>query len=79
MIAFLLIDRPDFSSFSNKITVLFMLALIVLTIYSWGKDIRLFKSRRRKYGRKWKPIRGPLVIEIIIIIVLILFLLWAFL
>jgi len=60
----------------SKILILFAVAIILLAVYNWYVDIGLLMKRRRKYGRHWKPLKDPLIIETIIVIILVLIGLW---
>ena len=60
----------------GKVMLIFFIILILLAVYSWYKDIKLFKERRRKFGRNWRWYKDSLVIETIIVIALVLIGLW---
>lgn len=69
-------DPASLNNSGGKIMLIFFILFILLAVYSWYKDIKLFKERRRKLGRRWKFIKDPLIIETIIVVLIVLIGLW---
>jgi len=49
---------------------------VVLTILFWVKEIKLLKNRKRKFGKRWRFFKDPLMKEFFIIIILVLIACW---